>query len=186
MNRRLHATSPRQQRPRLSRSPAGAGIGYDGAPFVSPGAGKPAYFGTPGTAGTSAVFLPPPIPTNTPVSVLVPGKCYLQLDTHRQPRGGRPCFLRRPEPAASPLLSQLHRKKVRGTPCVHRWCYDAVCSQANALTATQYCGNGTGTATTGPSGKSLGLWGMPGKFPLSSIGSWNACWGTHGAAWDFP
>ncbi len=58
----------------------GRGLAYNGAPFFNPGAGQPAYFSTPGTAGTSATFLPPPIPTNTPVNIMVPSKGYLRVD----------------------------------------------------------------------------------------------------------
>jgi hypothetical protein len=55
----------------------GTGMSYNGAPFVNPGGGKPAYFGAPGTSATSATFLPPPIPTDTPVSILITSKGYL-------------------------------------------------------------------------------------------------------------
>jgi hypothetical protein len=56
------------------------GLSYQGAPFFNPGGGQPAYFSTPGSAGTSATFLPPPIPTNTPVNIYVPSKGYLRVD----------------------------------------------------------------------------------------------------------
>jgi hypothetical protein len=59
----------------------GTGITLDGQPFTNPGGGKPAYFGAQGSTGSSVTFLPPPIPTSTPVNIYVPSKGYLRVDS---------------------------------------------------------------------------------------------------------
>jgi hypothetical protein len=57
------------------------GMALGGAPFFNPGDGRPAYFGAPGSAGSRVTFLPPPIPTSTPISIYVPSKGYLRVDS---------------------------------------------------------------------------------------------------------
>ncbi len=58
----------------------GSGASYNGQPFINPGSSQPIYFGTAAAAAQAAAFLPPPIPTNTAMSIAMPGRGFLRTD----------------------------------------------------------------------------------------------------------
>jgi hypothetical protein len=57
----------------------GSGASYNNQPFINPGGNQPIYFGSPGSRPQAASFLPPPIPTNMPLSIKMPAG-YLRVD----------------------------------------------------------------------------------------------------------
>ena len=64
----------------------GAGASVSAQPLVNPGSGKPVYLAPVGTtAGATMSFLPPPIPTNTPIAINMPGQCYVRVDNSSNP-----------------------------------------------------------------------------------------------------
>jgi hypothetical protein len=59
----------------------GSGARVGSQPLIDPGSAKPVHLGPAGTtAGATLAFLPPPIPTNTPIAINMPGQCYVRVD----------------------------------------------------------------------------------------------------------
>jgi hypothetical protein len=59
----------------------GSGASYNNQPFINPGSNQPIYFGGSAAKPQAAAFLPPPIPTNTAISIAMPSRGFLRIDS---------------------------------------------------------------------------------------------------------